>query len=76
MSLTLLTDGKAPWQVYNYTFLWLVVRSDALATWLDEMLKELKTIEEHKGSAIGNHLREQHHMEPEDIAQSFRIKQI
>ena len=29
--------------------------------------------EEHKGSAIGNHLREQHDMEPEDIAQSFRI---
>ena len=32
-----------------------------------------KRIEEHKGSAIGNHLREQHDMEPEDIAQSFRI---
>ena len=30
-------------------------------------------IEEHKGSAIGNHLREQHDMEPEDITQSFRI---
>ena len=30
-------------------------------------------IEEHKGSAIGNHLREQHDIEPEDIAQSFRI---
>ena len=30
-------------------------------------------IEEHKGSAIGNHLREQHNMEPEDIAQNFRI---
>ena len=30
-------------------------------------------IEEHKGSAIGNHLREQHDMEPEDIAQSLRI---
>ena len=30
-------------------------------------------VEEHKGSAIGNHLREQHDMEPEDIAQSFRI---
>jgi len=29
--------------------------------------------EEHKGSAIGNHLREQHDMEPEDIAESFRI---
>ena len=30
-------------------------------------------IEEHKGSAIGNHLREQHDIEPEDIAQSFPI---
>ena len=30
-------------------------------------------IEEHKGSAIGNHLREQHDMEPEDLAQRFRI---
>ena len=30
-------------------------------------------IEEHKGSEIGNHLIEQHDMEPEDIAQSFRI---
>ena len=30
-------------------------------------------IEEHKVSAIGNHLREQHDMEPEDIAQTFRI---
>ena len=30
-------------------------------------------IEEHKGSAIGNHLREQHDIEPEDIAQNFRI---
>ena len=30
-------------------------------------------IEEHKGSAIGNHLREQHNMEPKDIAESFRI---
>ena len=30
-------------------------------------------IEEHKGSAIGYHLREQHNMEPEDIAQNFRI---
>ena len=29
--------------------------------------------EEHKGLAIGNHLREQHDMEPEDIAQNFRI---
>ena len=32
-----------------------------------------KRIDEHKGWAIGNHLREQHDMEPEDIAQSFRI---
>ena len=30
-------------------------------------------IEEHKGLAIGNHLREQHDMEPEDIAQNLRI---
>ena len=30
-------------------------------------------IEQHKGSAIGNHLREQHDMEPGDIAQNFRI---
>ena len=30
-------------------------------------------IEEHKGLAIKNHLREQHDMEPEDIAQNFRI---
>jgi len=30
-------------------------------------------IEEHKGSAIGNHLREEHDMELEDIAQSFWI---
>ena len=30
-------------------------------------------IEEHKGSAIRNHLREQHDMEPEDIAQNVRI---
>ena len=30
-------------------------------------------IEEHKGSAIGNHLREQHKMEPKDIAQRFGI---
>ena len=30
-------------------------------------------IEEHEGSAIGNHLRGQHDMEPEDIAQNFRI---
>ena len=30
-------------------------------------------IEEHKGSAIGNHLREQHNMTPNDIARSFKI---
>ena len=30
-------------------------------------------IEEHKGSAVGNHLRKQHDLEPDDIAQSFRI---
>ena len=30
-------------------------------------------IEEHEGSAIGNHLRQQHDMEPEDIAQNFPI---
>ena len=30
-------------------------------------------IEEDKGSGIGNHLREQHDMEPEDITQNFRI---
>ena len=30
-------------------------------------------IEEHKESANGNHVREQHDMEPEDIAQRFRI---
>ena len=30
-------------------------------------------IEEHKGSAIINHPREQHDVEPEDIAQNFRI---
>ena len=30
-------------------------------------------IEEHKGTAIENHFREKHDMEPEDIAQSFRI---
>ena len=29
--------------------------------------------EEHKRSAIGNHFRERHDTEPEDIAQSFRI---
>ena len=29
--------------------------------------------EEHKGSAIGNHLREQHDLEPDGIAHSFRI---
>ena len=30
-------------------------------------------IEEHKGSAIGNQLREQHNMAPNDIARSFKI---
>ena len=30
-------------------------------------------IEEHKGSAVGSHLRQQHDLEPDDIAQSFRI---
>ena len=30
-------------------------------------------IEEHKGSAIGNHLKEQHDMAPDDIAQFFKI---
>ena len=30
-------------------------------------------IEEHKGSAIGNHLRDQHNMAPNDIARSFKI---
>ena len=30
-------------------------------------------IEGHKGSAIRNHLREQHDMEPGDMTQSFRI---
>ena len=30
-------------------------------------------IEEDKGSAVGNHLREQHDLEPDDIALSFRI---
>ena len=30
-------------------------------------------IEEHKGSAIGNHLKEQHDMAPDDIAQFFNI---
>ena len=30
-------------------------------------------IEEHKESAIGNHLREQHNMAPNDIARSFKI---
>ena len=29
-------------------------------------------IEEHKGSAIGNHLREQHNMAPNEIARSFK----
>ena len=30
-------------------------------------------IEEHKGSAVGSHLRQQYDLEPDDIAQSFRI---
>ena len=30
-------------------------------------------IEEHKGSAIGNHLKGQHDMAPDDIAQFFKI---
>ena len=30
-------------------------------------------IEEHKGLAIGNHVREQHNMAPNDIVQSFKI---
>ena len=30
-------------------------------------------VEEHKGSAIGNHLREQHNMAPSDFARSFKI---
>ena len=30
-------------------------------------------IEEHKGSAVATHLREQHDLEPDDITQSFRI---
>ena len=30
-------------------------------------------IEEHNGSAIGNHLREQHNMTQNDIARSFKI---
>ena len=29
--------------------------------------------EEHKGAAVGNHPREQHDLEPDDIAQSSRI---
>ena len=32
-----------------------------------------RCIEELKGSAMGNHLREQHSKEPEDITQSFQI---
>ena len=44
------------------------------AGYVGYMCRQLhQRIEEHKGSAIGNHLREQHDMEPEDIAQSFRI---
>ena len=30
-------------------------------------------MEEHQGSAVVNHLREQHDLERDDIAQSFRI---
>ena len=30
-------------------------------------------IKEHKGLAVGNHLREQHDLEPDDIMQIFRI---
>ena len=30
-------------------------------------------IEEHKGSAIGSHLKEQHDMAPDDIVQFFKI---
>ena len=30
-------------------------------------------IEEHKGSAIGNHLKEEHDIAPDDIAQFFKI---
>ena len=40
---------------------------------IDFMIKTNRRIEEHKGSAVGNHLREQHDLEPDDIAQSFRI---
>ena len=32
-----------------------------------------KRIEEHKVSAIGNHLEEQHDIAPDDIAQFFKI---
>ena len=30
-------------------------------------------IEEHKGTAIGNHLKDQHNMSPNDIARNFKI---
>ena len=30
-------------------------------------------IEEHKGSAIGNHLKEEHDIAPDDIVQFFKI---
>ena len=33
-------------------------------------------IEEHKGSAIGSHLKEQHDIAPDDIAQFFKIFKI
>ena len=36
-------------------------------------LSEVSKILKNTGSAIGNHLREQHDMEAENIAQSFRI---
>ena len=42
------------------------------ATRADTYTNEL--IEEHKGSAIGNHLREQHDMESEDIDKFTRKK--
>ena len=40
---------------------------------IDFMIKTYQRIEEHKGSAVGNHHREQHDLEPDNIAQSFRI---
>ena len=38
---------------------------------LPEFVGELEYVT--KGSAIGNHLREQHNMAPNDIARSFKI---